>query len=64
MDAVRREVAIPVIAQAVMELFQSRGGGGDTWRAVALMRHGFGGHPFGQDARVARERATSRLEKL
>src|SRR5919199_1214538 len=30
----------------------------------ALMRHGFGGHPFGEDKYIAKERKTSRISKI
>lgn len=60
-DAMRLEVPIPVIAQSVMQLFTSRDDDGDWARAIALMRHGFGGHPFGPDAALEHERQTSRV---
>jgi len=60
-EALKREVPTPVIAQAVIELFRSRQGDSPAYRAVALMRHGFGGHPFGADEQVAEGRRKSRL---
>lgn len=60
-DALRLEVPIPVIAQSVMQLLVSRDGERDWARAVAAMRHGFGGHPFGPDPAVARERREGRI---
>ena len=63
-DAINREIPIPIISQSVMELFKSRTKDSDTYRAIALMRHGFGGHPYGKDEYVARERKTSRMEKI
>ncbi|MBI3127137.1 MAG: decarboxylating 6-phosphogluconate dehydrogenase [Candidatus Tectomicrobia bacterium] len=60
-DALRMEVPVPVIAQSVMQLFQSRGRSKDAARAVAVMRHGFGNHPFGPDESVARKRPESRV---
>jgi 6-phosphogluconate dehydrogenase len=60
-DALRMEVPIPVIAQSVMQLFASRDRRKDWARAIAMMRHGFGGHPFGLDRAVARERRTGRV---
>ena len=63
-DAMEMEVSIPVIAQSVMELIASRDRSGWAARAIALMRHGFGGHPFGKSAAVARHRQTSRLADL
>lgn len=56
-DALRMEAPIPVIAQSVMQLFASRDSQRNWARAVAMMRHGFGGHPFGRNADIARERA-------
>ncbi len=32
-----------------------------TARAIAMMRHGFGGHPFGRNPAIARERRESRI---
>jgi 6-phosphogluconate dehydrogenase len=63
-DAINREIPIPIISQSVMELFKSRTKDSDTYRAIALMRHGFGGHPYGKDEYIARERKTSRMEKI
>lgn len=59
-DALRLEIPIPVITQSVVELFASRDQRRTASRAVALMRRGFGGHPLGPDAAIARERATGR----
>jgi 6-phosphogluconate dehydrogenase len=64
MDAVDKEVPIPVISQSVMELFKSRMKESDTYRSIALMRHGFGGHPFGKDEGIIKERKTSRIRKI
>ncbi|MGI0001480.1 MAG: phosphogluconate dehydrogenase (NAD(+)-dependent, decarboxylating) [Nitrososphaeraceae archaeon] len=63
-DAINKEIPIPVICQSIMELFKSRTKDSDTYRAIALMRHGFGGHPFGRDEYIAKERKTSRIQKL
>lgn len=60
-DAVDKEIPIPVITQSVMELFKSRMDGSDVYRSIALMRHGFGGHPFGKDNHIAHERTASRI---
>jgi 6-phosphogluconate dehydrogenase len=60
-DALRMEVATPVIAQSVWQLIASRERTGVAARAVAAMRHGFGGHPFGADAAIRRERAEGRV---
>jgi 6-phosphogluconate dehydrogenase len=55
-DALHMEVPIPVIAQSVMQLFASRDGDRTWARAIAMMRHGFGGHAFGPSPAVAEER--------
>jgi 6-phosphogluconate dehydrogenase len=63
-DALNKEIPIPVISQSVMELFKSRIKDSDTYKSIALMRHGFGGHPFGKDEYIAKERETSRVKKI
>ena len=63
-DAINKEIPIPVISQSVMELFKSRDRDSDTYRSIALMRHGFGGHPFGKDKYIAKERKTSRITTI
>lgn len=55
-DALHMEVPIPVIAQSVMQLFASRDGEKSWARAIAMMRHGFGGHAFGPSPPVVEER--------
>jgi 6-phosphogluconate dehydrogenase len=60
-DALRMEVPIPVITQAVIALFTSRDETNTSARAVAMMRHGFGGHPFGPDAGIKHERQAGRV---
>jgi 6-phosphogluconate dehydrogenase len=60
-DALHMEVPIPVITQSVVQLVASRDDRRTWARAVAMMRHGFGGHPFGEDAGIARERRTGRV---
>jgi 6-phosphogluconate dehydrogenase len=60
-DALTLEVAIPVIAQSVMRLFASRDDIENWSRAIAMMRQGFGGHPFGASAAIARERHEGRV---
>jgi len=60
-DALHMEVPIPVITQSVIQLVASREGRREASRAVAMMRHGFGGHPYGANAGVARERHTGRV---
>ncbi len=60
-DALHMEVPVPVIAQSVMQLFASRDDRQNAARAVAMMRHGFGGHPFGPDEAIALERRQGRI---
>ena len=60
-DALHMEVPIPAIATSVMELIASRDTAHNWARAIAMMRHGFGGHPFGSDKGIARERHTGRV---
>ena len=60
-DALRMEVPIPVIAQSVMQLLAGRDEQRNAARAIAVMRHGFGGHPFGRDENIARERRRGRV---
>ena len=60
-DAMHMEVAIPVITQSVIQLIASRDNRHDAARAVAMMRHGFGGHPFGPAANIANERHHGRI---
>ena len=63
-DAIRMEVPVPVIAQSVMQLFASRDDKKYWARAIAMMRHGFGGHPYGSNEAVARERREGRVGML
>jgi 6-phosphogluconate dehydrogenase len=63
-DALRMEAPIPVIAQSVMQLFASRDENKSWARAVVAMRHAFGGHPYGPDAEIAKERQESRVGEL
>ena len=60
-DALQMEVPIPVISQAVMKLISSRDDQQYWARAIAMMRHGFGGHPYGPDEEIAQERQESRV---
>lgn len=55
-DALRMEVPIPVISQAVMQLFASRDERQNWARSIAMMRHGFGGHPYRASAPIVDER--------
>jgi 6-phosphogluconate dehydrogenase len=63
-DAINKEIPIPVISQSIMELFKSRMNESDAYKSIALMRHGFGGHPFGKDEGIIKERKTSRIQKV
>jgi 6-phosphogluconate dehydrogenase len=60
-DALRMGVPVPVIAQSVMQLFASRDDDKDWARAIAMMRHGFGGHAYGPSAPVQQERREGRV---
>lgn len=60
-DALQMEVPAPVIAQPVMQLFALRDQRKNWARAIIMMRHGFGGHPYGPEENVARERRESRV---
>jgi 6-phosphogluconate dehydrogenase len=60
-DALHMEVPTPVITQAVVQLLASRDTKHNWARAIAMMRHGFGGHPYGSDARIAHERHAGRV---
>lgn len=62
-DALRMEVPIPVITQAVVQLLVSRDETKNWARAIAMMRHGFGGHPYGRDEAIAALRRTSKVGK-
>ena len=63
-DALRMEAPIPVISQSVMQLFASRDTNRTWAKAIVAMRHGFGGHPFGPNAGVARERHDGRVGEI
>jgi 6-phosphogluconate dehydrogenase len=60
-DALQMEVPIPVISQAVMQLFASRDADKSWARAIAMMRRGFGGHPYGPSDEVAAERRAGQV---
>ena len=60
-DALQMEVAVPVIAQSIMQLIASRDSFHTAHKAVAMMRHGFGGHPYGADEAIRQERRTGRV---
>ncbi|WDF54501.1 phosphogluconate dehydrogenase (NAD(+)-dependent, decarboxylating) [Mucilaginibacter sp. KACC 22063] len=55
-DAMNMEVSIPVISQSVMQLIASRDADHISPKAIAMMRNGFGGHPFGTDDGIRHER--------
>lgn len=63
-DAINKEIPIPVISQSIMELFKSRIKDNYAYRAIAVMRHDFGGHPFGKDEYISNERKLSRINKI
>jgi 6-phosphogluconate dehydrogenase len=60
-DALQMEIPIPVIAMSVMELFASRDEKHVAARAVAMMRHGFGGHPYGRAVALEEERKVGQV---
>jgi 6-phosphogluconate dehydrogenase len=60
-DAMRLGVPVPIIAQSVMQLLASRDRSKNWARAIAMMRHGFGKHPFGADPSIAARRLRSRV---
>jgi 6-phosphogluconate dehydrogenase len=55
-DAMHMEVPIPVIAQSVMQLMASRDNENIWAKAIAMMRHGFGGHPVRRNEEIKQER--------
>jgi 6-phosphogluconate dehydrogenase len=63
-DAINKEIPIPVISQSVMKLFKSRSKESNSYKSIALLRHGFGGHPFGKDEYILKERKTSRITRI
>jgi 6-phosphogluconate dehydrogenase len=60
-DALHMEVPVPIISQSVMQLFASRDDEKNWARSIAMMRHGFGGHAYGEDEGAARERREGRI---
>lgn len=60
-DAMHMEVSTPVIAQAVMSLIASRDEKHTAAKAIAMMRHGFGGHAYGHSAVSQDERYLGRI---
>jgi 6-phosphogluconate dehydrogenase len=63
-DAMRMEVAVPIIAQSVMQLLTSRDSARDSARAVAMMRHEFGGHAYGPSPNARSERVGGRQQEI
>jgi 6-phosphogluconate dehydrogenase len=63
-DALRMEVPTPVITHSVIQLLASRDKREIAPRAVAAMRHGFGGHPFGANDLVRMERERGRVGEV
>ncbi len=60
-DAMHMEVPVPIIVQSVIQLFASRDENKNQSRAIAMMRHGFGGHPFGSDEAIRQGRKKGRI---
>jgi 6-phosphogluconate dehydrogenase len=60
-DALHMEVPVPIISQSVMQLFASRDDEKNWARSIAMMRHGFGGHAYGEDEAATRERREGRI---
>jgi 6-phosphogluconate dehydrogenase len=63
-DAMRMEVPVPVIAQSVMQLLESREADNESGRAIAMMRHGFGGHAYGPNKPARAERVRGRDQEI
>lgn len=63
-EAIEKEIPASIITQSVIELFRSRDKDSNAARAVAIMRHGFVGHPFGKDEYIAKERKISRIHSI
>lgn len=55
-DAMHMDVSVPVIALSVMQLIASRDSENISSKSIAMMRNGFGGHPFGTDDGIRHER--------
>lgn len=60
-DALELDVPTPVITQSVVQLSASRDRDKRWARAIAMMRKGFGGHPYGRSPALQRERRESRI---
>ncbi|MDQ1286305.1 MAG: 6-phosphogluconate dehydrogenase [Thermodesulfobacteriota bacterium] len=63
-EGIEKEIPLPVITQSVIELFRSRNKDSDAARAIAIIRHGFGGHPYGKSEYIANERRLSRIHPI
>ncbi|WP_221068953.1 hypothetical protein [Methanosarcina mazei] len=63
-EAIEKEIPVSIITQSVIELFRSRNKDSNAARAIAIMRHGFGGHPYGKSEYIAKERKTSRIHPI
>ena len=63
-EAIEKEIPVSIITQSLIELFRSRNKDSNAARAVAIMRHGFGGHPFGKNEYIAKERKISRTHSI
>jgi 6-phosphogluconate dehydrogenase len=61
-DAMNMEVPVPVIAASIMQLIASRGNDNIAAKAIAMMRHGFGGHPFGANLGIQHERMFGQIQ--
>lgn len=67
-EAIKGETPAPVITRSVIELFKfpvpsPRGNQCHAYRAIALMRHGFGNHSFGEDEDIRQERFEGRVDE-
>jgi len=60
-DALHMEIPIPVITQSVVQLITSRDDRRYWARAIAMMRHAFGSHPYGADPSIAKARHAGRV---
>ena len=61
-DAPHMEIPIPVITQSFVQLITSRDDRRYWARAIAMMRHAFGGHPYGADPSIAKARHAGRVQ--
>jgi 6-phosphogluconate dehydrogenase len=60
----RMEAPIPAIAQSVVQRFVSRDSEKDWARAIARIRHGFGGRAYGQSEPARDERVHGRVQEI